>query len=327
MRLPPGSPLRSCVRRSTRRQSNPIRNQQRSQNWLKTPLPATALATNDAPQQPTPDPPQAPIAAGRALRRRPRRSLQDPAVAPEPAQTSPAPQPHTVTLPAGTTVSVRLAETLSTNDNYTGDTFRATLESPIIADGFIIADKGSKVLGQIVKAQKAGRVEGVSELTLALTEINTTDGQRVKIETSTWDKKGPKSTDQDAAKIAGGAAVGAIIGAIAGGGKGAAIGAGAGGAAGTGAVIATRGKDCNTSDRNAAYLPSCESRYDYREAESVVSSDRGPQALPISRVLTRAVPTRCGLVPRSARRPAGRSSLNFRAEGKTLRSSEPTVWL
>jgi hypothetical protein len=85
-------------------------------------------------------------------------------------------------------------------------------------------------------------VQGVAELTLTVTEINTTDGQRVKIDASTWDKKGPKSTGEDGAKIAGGAALGAIIGAIAGGGKGAAIGAGAGGAAGTGTVLATRGK-------------------------------------------------------------------------------------
>ena len=162
--------------------------------------------------------------------------------APATPQNIPAPQPRTVTLPPGTNVVIRLAETLSPEHNYTGDTFRATLESAIIVDGFIIADKGSKVLGKIVNAQKAGRVQGVAEITLAVTEINTTDGQRVKIDTNTWNKKGPKSTGEDGAKIAGGAALGAIIGAIAGGGKGAAIGAGAGGAAGTGAVLATRGK-------------------------------------------------------------------------------------
>jgi len=171
-------------------------------------------------------------------------SQPQPQESPAPAtpQNSPAPQPRTVTLPAGTNVVIRLAESLSPEHNYTGDTFRATLESPIITDGFVIADKGSKVLGKIVNAQKAGRVQGVAELTLTVTEINTSDGQRVKINTSAWDKKGAKSTGQDGGKIAGGAALGAIIGAIAGGGKGAAIGAGAGGAAGTGAVLATRGK-------------------------------------------------------------------------------------
>lgn len=209
----------------------------------------TAFAKSDP--EPTPQPEVAQDAAPTpAVNESPQRAPEQPPPAPSPDNnpapatppTNPPPQPRTVTLPAGTNVVVRLAETLSPEHNYTGDTFRATLESPIIIDGFIIADKGSKVLGTITNAQKAGRVQGVSNLALTLAEINTTDGQRVKIETSTWDKKGSKSTGDDTAKVAGGAALGAIIGAIAGGGKGAAIGAGAGGAAGAGTVLATRGK-------------------------------------------------------------------------------------
>jgi hypothetical protein len=156
--------------------------------------------------------------------------------------TSPAPTPHVVTLQPGTTLAIRLGETLSTEHNYTGDTFRGTLDAPIVVDGFIIADRGSKVLGRIANAQQAGRMEGRSNLSLALTEINTTDGQRVQVETSPFGKQGGSNTGENAAKMAGGAALGAIIGAIGGGGKGAAIGAGVGGAAGTGAVLLTHGK-------------------------------------------------------------------------------------
>lgn len=168
--------------------------------------------------------------------------------APIPAANSPAqeapptPQPHVVELAAGTRLIIRLGEKLSTDHNYTDDVFRGTLDEPIIREGFIIADKGSKVLGRIVQADKAGRVRGVASLQLALTEINTTDGQRIAVSTNSIEKQGAKSTGNDAAKIAGGAALGAIIGALGGGGKGAAIGAGAGGAAGTGVVLATRGK-------------------------------------------------------------------------------------
>ena len=154
----------------------------------------------------------------------------------------PAPQPHVVTLAAGTVLSIRLGEKLSTDHNYTGDTFRATLLTPVIRDGFIIADKGSKVLGRVVSAQPAGHTATEAALTLALTEINTTDGQRVAVSTDTYSRKGASNVGEDTAKIAGGAALGAIIGAVAGGGKGAAIGAGAGGAAGTGAVLLTHGR-------------------------------------------------------------------------------------
>ena len=62
----------------------------------------------------------------------------------------------------------------------------------------------------------------------------------------------PASTGEDAAKIAGGAALGAIIGAMAGGGKGAAIGAGAGGAAGTGNGAGNAWQSGGTARRNAA---------------------------------------------------------------------------
>jgi hypothetical protein len=164
----------------------------------------------------------------------------EPAVVAPPAP--PAPEPHVVTLPAGTVLSIRLGETLSTDHNYTGDTFRGTLLAPVIMDGFIIADKGSKILGRVVSAQSAGHMAGVSGLTLALSEIHTTDGQRVQVQTNVYERRGNSNVGQETAKIAGGAALGAIIGAVAGGGKGAAIGAGAGGAAGTGAVLFTHGK-------------------------------------------------------------------------------------
>ena len=159
--------------------------------------------------------------------------------APQPAAPS---QPHTVTLPTGTNVSVRLGETLSTDHNYSGDTFRATLDRPIILDGFIIAEKGSKVLGKIAGLDKSGKFEGTSNLQLALTDINTTDGQRVRIQTGFVNRKGAQSNGGEVAKVGGGAVLGAVIGAIAGGGKGAAIGAGAGGAIGAGAVMAGKGR-------------------------------------------------------------------------------------
>jgi len=164
--------------------------------------------------------------------------FQQPTDNPVPAQ----PEPHVVTIAAGTALNIRLGETLSTEHNYTGDTFRGTLLTPVIMDGFIIADRGSKVLGRIVEARRAGRLEGTANLTLMLTEINTTDGQRVQIGTDEFEKRGVSNTAGEAAKIAGGAAVGAIIGALGGGVKGAAVGAGAGGAAGTGAVLLGHGK-------------------------------------------------------------------------------------
>lgn len=233
-------------------------------NQTPAPQPSTA-ADNVPPPVPAPTPAESSAP--------PRAVNDDQYQGPQPAvgaaaNSTPAPppqQPHAVTLDAGTSIFIRLNETLSTDHNYSGDTFRATLEQPIVRDGFIIADRGSKVLGQVVEAERAGRVRGTAVLNLQLTEINTTDGQQVRISTDSFDKQGPKSTKQDAAKIAGGAALGAIIGAIGGGGKGAAIGAGVGGAAGTGTVLATRGKE--------AVIPS-ETRLQFRLANPVTITEK-----------------------------------------------------
>lgn len=195
---------------------------------------------------PSQAPPQVAPAAGNQGRAVNEDQYQGPQPNPDnqPVQQEPAVprQPHVVTLAAGTSIFIRLGETVSTDHNYSGDTFRGTLDQPIISEGFIIADRGSKVLGQIVHAEKAGRIRGLSDLSLDVTEINTTDGQHVRVSTGTFDKHGSSSKGMDAAKIAGGAAFGALIGALGGGGKGAAIGSGVGAAAGAGTVLITRGK-------------------------------------------------------------------------------------
>jgi hypothetical protein len=137
---------------------------------------------------------------------------------------------------------VRLSQTLNSKDNKPGDTFAATLDQPLVVDGFVLAERGARAEGRVVSAEQAGRVKGVANLGVQLVRLTTSDGQKITLNTEPFERAGEKSTGSDAAKIGAGAALGAVIGAIAGGGKGAAIGAGAGGAAGTGTVLATRGK-------------------------------------------------------------------------------------
>jgi len=175
------------------------------------------------------------------------------------------PQPHTVALAAGTQLSVRIGETLSTKRNKPGDTFLATLAAPLTIDDFVIAERGARCEGRVVEADPGGRVKGVARLGLELTSIHTADGQKVRIHTSSFAKEADTSRREDAAKVGGGAALGAIIGAIAGGGKGAAIGAGAGGAAGAGDVALTRGKP--------AEIP-VETRVSFRVQEPVTITER-----------------------------------------------------
>lgn len=149
--------------------------------------------------------------------------------------------PKTVTIPAGTLLSVRVDERLSSDVVQTGDSFRATLDQPLVVDGAVIAERGARVEGRIGESDRGGRVRGTATLALELVRLNTADGQRLRLQTESFSKRAERSTKKDAAKVGIGAGLGAAIGAIAGGGKGAAIGAGIGGAAGTGAVMTSRG--------------------------------------------------------------------------------------
>ncbi len=147
-----------------------------------------------------------------------------------------------VTISAGTNLSVRLGEALSSDRNKAGDTFVGTLQQPLVVNELVIAERGARVEGRVTEVQAAGRVRGLAQMSIELTKLHSSDGQTVEIRTSAYVKQGPESKSEDAAKVGIGAALGAIIGAAAGGGKGAAIGAATGGAAGGGVVMATRGK-------------------------------------------------------------------------------------
>ncbi len=151
-------------------------------------------------------------------------------------------EPHTATIPAGTLLTVRLREALNSERNSSGDTFTATLDQPLIVDGFVLAERGATARGHIVDLARAGRVKGKALLALELKSLTTSDGQKLELETDTFKREGESGVKKDAVKAGVMAGIGAAIGAIAGGGKGAAIGAGIGGAAGAGTVLATRGE-------------------------------------------------------------------------------------
>jgi len=152
------------------------------------------------------------------------------------------PPPATPTIPPGTILSVRMNEFVSSDKNQVGDRITATLERPIVVNGWVVARRGQTLSGQVTAAVKAGRVKGTSQLGLELTDLSLVDGQSAPILTEIWKGSGGTSHGEDAATIGGTTALGAAIGAAADWGRGAAIGAGAGAAAGIAAVLLTRGR-------------------------------------------------------------------------------------
>lgn len=182
----------------------------------------------------------------RVLPPAPAAAPQQPAEPAKPAaEAKPAPpkrEPRTVTVPAGTLISVRLRDSLSTERHSTHDAFFATLDAPLIVEGLVIAERGAMVRGRVVEAVAPGRVKGRAALVLQLDELTTSDGQKVEIRTDAFRHEAESGVKGDVARTGVAAGIGAAIGAIAGGGKGAAIGAAIGGAAGVGGAMATRGK-------------------------------------------------------------------------------------
>jgi hypothetical protein len=156
---------------------------------------------------------------------------------PPPAAAAP-PKPTSVTVPAGTTLLVRMVDSLDTSKTQTGQLFTATLETSLVANDVIVARKGTTVHGRVTKSSNAGRMAGKSELQLELANI-VINGAAQPIATSGFQQKGSSSGASTAKKTAGAAGLGAAIGAISGNaGKGAAIGA----VSGAGLSAATKGQ-------------------------------------------------------------------------------------
>jgi hypothetical protein len=171
-------------------------------------------------------------------------SAQDQTRVPYPSSETAGDQavPPELVLPAGTLVLVRLSDPLSSDRNNPGDSFTAVLDQPLVAQGWVVARRGQAVVGQVTAAQKAGRVQGVSQLALELTGVVTVDGSQLSVHTELVQASAGTSQGRDAAAIGTTTGIGAIIGAAAGGGEGAAIGAAAGAAAGIAGVLSTRGQ-------------------------------------------------------------------------------------
>jgi hypothetical protein len=185
-------------------------------------------------------------------------------------QNAPPPVPATLTMPAGTYVTVRINQMLSSDKNQVGDAFSATITKPLVVNGVVVAEPGQTVGGHVVEAVKAGHVSGLARLGVQLTDLTLVDGQTLPIKSSLISRTGPSSVGQDAGVIAGTTALGAAVGAAAAWGKGAAIGAGSGLVLGTIGVLVTRGHP-------SVLLP--EQMLTFRvEAPVTIATDHAPQA-------------------------------------------------
>ncbi|MBI3644435.1 MAG: BON domain-containing protein [Acidobacteriales bacterium] len=185
--------------------------------------------------KPRPSAPRRPAASSTAM------AAPAPAQAAAPAAPAAPPAPKKVSIPSGTTMAIRLVDEIDSETAQPGQTFRATLDSPLSVEGDVVVPAGYDVQGHIIDVKSAGKFAGRSELVLQLDRI-TVGGKSYSLHTDQYQREGSSRGKNTAAKVGTGAAIGAIIGGIAGGGKGAAIGAAAGGGIGGGVQAATKGQ-------------------------------------------------------------------------------------
>lgn len=100
--------------------------------------------------------------------------------------------PYATRLTEGTSISVRLQNSLSSGTAHAGDAFGAILDQPVEVDGATLVATGSSATGRVLEAKPASSAGGLPEdgyLRLVLVSLNV-GGHAVSIETSSIFAKG-----------------------------------------------------------------------------------------------------------------------------------------
>ena len=74
-------------------------------------------------------------------------------------------------VPAGTPVTIRLSEPLSSATAHSGDTFRAAVDEPVIVNGQTVIERGAVVMGRVLDAAAADGSQTSGYVRLALASI------------------------------------------------------------------------------------------------------------------------------------------------------------
>jgi len=165
-----------------------------------------------------------------------------PAPAPPPPDQPPPPPAAGPMLASGTVLTVRMVDSVDSQRDQVGYTYRASLDEPVMdPNGNTLIPRGADVVVKLVDDQQSGKIAGRTVLTLDLVSV-TVNGRVVPVDTQTITEQSSSRTARSGKVIGGTAVLGAIIGAVAGGGKGAAIGAASGAGVGTAAEVATKGQ-------------------------------------------------------------------------------------
>jgi hypothetical protein len=158
-----------------------------------------------------------------------------------PPNAYPPPPPNGIVIPSGTALVVRMIDPVDSQNDTLGQTYRASIDEPVVVDGQTLIPRGADVIAKLVDDKQSGKIEGRTVLTLDLLQVQV-NGRMVDVNTTDVSQQSGSRGARSGKVIGGTAVLGTIIGALAGGGRGAAIGAASGAAVGTGAEVLTKGQ-------------------------------------------------------------------------------------
>ena len=155
----------------------------------------------------------------------------------------PPPVPVNATIPAGTSLAIRIDQRISVKTSRAGDRFTGEFVEPIVGnDNSVLVPKGARVDGVVVVAHKRGHFKGSSLLELRLTAL-TVNGTEYPLATRDLARTKKGKGRRSAGFIGGGAGLGMLVGGLASGGVGLAVGGLVGGGAGTAVAGLTGNRD------------------------------------------------------------------------------------
>lgn len=144
-----------------------------------------------------------------------------------------------VTVPAGTTLEVELAQTLSSETAHRGDAWRGVVTNTVIVNGKEVIPAGSAVVGVVTVAEEA-RQGSRARLGLGVRQVRI-GNRKIEVRGDADPVTAGSTRARNLGAITAGAAAGALLGSAFGNGDDATKGAILGGAVATGAVAASKG--------------------------------------------------------------------------------------
>jgi hypothetical protein len=144
----------------------------------------------------------------------------------------------TPSVPAGTTLMVKLDTTLATFSNRPGDRFQGKLSKPVMASGKIVIPAGATVEGRVTKVSEPRRISGKPSIAILPEAVIFPNGERYFLDATLVDTNLGRGSDvdtegrfkrsgfdkRDTVETGAGTAGGMLIGGLAGGPVGVVVG-------------------------------------------------------------------------------------------------------